>query len=114
MAQIERMGAAADFERLTPQEVAERVARGVRLVDVREPGEYEAAHIEGAELVPLSTFDPDAFPPDSEVVFHCRSGGRTRRLAEALTARGWTQVTHLEGGILAWDEAGLPVVRPAD
>lgn len=110
MAEIETMGGGR-FERLSPQETRERVAQGVRLIDVREPGEYDEAHIEGAELHPLSTFDPEDFAPDSRVVFQCRSGGRTRRLAEALTARGWTHVTHLEGGILAWDAAGLPVKR---
>ncbi len=113
MAETESMGAGV-FTKLSPAETAERMARGVPVVDVREDGEYADAHIEGVELVPLSSFDPEHFAPDSEVIFQCRSGGRTRRLAEALIARGWTKVTHLEGGILAWSAAGLPVVSGED
>jgi len=84
------------------------------LVDVREPQEFLNQRIPGALLFPLSTFDPDALPPDGErrVVFHCGSGKRSLDAAQRRLAAGATQAMHLGGGIAAWTAAGMPVVGP--
>lgn len=87
----------------------------VALVDVREPDEFtgELGHVPGAELVPLATL-PDAaacWNPEREVVLVCRSGGRSARAAIALAGRGFRHLYNLRGGMLAWNDARLPVER---
>lgn len=87
----------------------------IRLVDVREPSERNGllGHIAGAELVPLGTVDGASarWPRDAALVLVCRSGGRSARAAALLARKGFTRVMSLRGGMLAWNEAGLPVVR---
>ncbi|MFY0562776.1 rhodanese-like domain-containing protein [Archangium lansingense] len=93
------------------------VGNGVRLVDVREPSELEGllGHIAGVERVPLGTVEEACgrWPRDAELVMVCRSGARSGRAAAQLVRKGFHRVMNLRGGMLAWNEAGLPVVRPA-
>jgi len=83
------------------------------LIDIREPDEFADTHIEGARLEPLSVLR--SLAPDSDrqrtVIFHCRSGGRTSTNADALEARGFAATCVMEGGIVAWEKAGLPVIK---
>ncbi len=83
------------------------------IVDVREQHEYDAEHIHGATLVPLSTFDPRQFPAVPEgknLVLHCRSASRCGVAASKLIAAGYTGPIHrMAGGMIAWVNAGLPV-----
>lgn len=87
----------------------------VALVDVREPEEYagELGHVPGAALVPLATLldASTRWDPQREVVLVCRSGGRSARAAIALAGRGFRRLYNLRGGMLAWNEAHLPVER---
>lgn len=83
---------------------------GVRLVDVREPDEYEGGHVPGAELIPLGTV-PERF---DEVAGHegplyviCAMGGRSRRAAEFYRQQGIDAV-NVAGGTKAWIESGAP------
>jgi rhodanese-related sulfurtransferase len=82
------------------------------LIDVREPDEYARERIEGARLAPLSRFDPAAFASERDriAVFHCNSGNRTRQAADRLLAAGFAGAYELNGGLVAWKRAGLPVV----
>lgn len=88
----------------------------VHLVDVREPSEFDGilGHLDGARLVPLATVKEAAapWPRDSDLVLVCRSGARSARAATLLVGMGFTRVMNLRGGMLAWNAAGLPVVRP--
>lgn len=98
---------------LSPQEVQDRLVAGtIHLVDVREAHEFAQARIPGAMLYPMSGFDPRALPADGarEVVLYCRSGGRTARAVAMCEAAGVAVSAHLRGGLIAWVEAGLPVV----
>lgn len=97
---------------LEPEEVAELLAAGeIVLIDVRESYEFDAARIEGAELFPLSTFDPAALPQtDKPVVFQCASGVRSINAVEACLAAGVQHNRHMRGGIRAWHAVGLPIV----
>jgi rhodanese-related sulfurtransferase len=102
----------ARIKTASPHEVLE--LRGTaRLVDVREPAEFvgDLRHVSGAELVPLATVleRAAAWPKDAPLVCICRSGNRSGRAAEALVAMGFVDVTNMAGGMLAWNEAGLPV-----
>ncbi|HZI06180.1 MAG TPA: rhodanese-like domain-containing protein [Archangium sp.] len=93
-----------------------RVKDAARLVDVREPSELEGilGHIAGVEPVPLRTVEEacSSWPRDAVLVMVCRSGARSGRAAAQLVRQGFTRVMNLRGGMLAWNEAGLPVVRP--
>lgn len=88
-----------------------------RRVDVREPSEYDGilGHIAGTELVPLRAVEEAAarWPHDAELVLVCRSGARSAKAAAQLARQGFSRVMNLSGGMLAWNEAGLPVAREA-
>ena len=83
------------------------------IVDVREPAEYDAEHIEGAALVPLGRLRRAALPDHSgrKLVVMCRVGGRGQAACQRLRAEMSPQETiyHLEGGLFAWKGAGFPV-----
>ncbi len=91
-------------------ELAERLAEGARLIDVREPDEYAEAHVPGAVLVPLATVPEhlDAFRGDGPVYVICARGGRSMRAAEHVAEHGIDAV-NVAGGTLAWIDAGHPV-----
>jgi molybdopterin/thiamine biosynthesis adenylyltransferase/rhodanese-related sulfurtransferase len=103
----------------TASEVAARRARerALRIVDVREQHEWDAGHIGGAEHVPLAAVEqeiPRRFPDlSTPLVTQCRSGVRSAKAALALKRLGYTNVASMAGGILAWEEAGLPVEVPS-
>ena len=84
---------------------------------MREPVEWsgELGHIEGSTLIPLRHLTARAteLEPhrDRELVVVCRSGVRSSTAAAILTSLGFERVYNLRDGILAWHEAGLPVVR---
>jgi rhodanese-related sulfurtransferase len=82
-------------------------AGGAVLFDVREPDEYEDAHVPGAVLVPLATVPDrlDDFPTDAPVYIVCASGGRSRRAAQFLRANG-VDAVNVAGGTKAWLAAG--------
>lgn len=85
----------------------------VVLVDVREPQEFtgELGHVPGAKLVPLAKLleIADAWDREREIVLVCRSGGRSAHAASQLAKRGFRRVYNLKGGMIAWNEARLPV-----
>jgi rhodanese-related sulfurtransferase len=103
---------------ITPGELDER-RRGhaVELIDVRSPAEYREVHAEPARLVPLGSLDPHAMmrtrsgSEGDPLYVICRSGSRGRQAAERFHAAGYTNVVNVEGGTIAWEQAGLPVVR---
>jgi rhodanese-related sulfurtransferase len=81
------------------------------IVDVREPDEWEQAHIPGAILIPLSEFKSENIPDPGgkHLVFHCRSGRRCGLAAEIAVRDGYKGVIkRMEGGFLAWAAAGYP------
>ncbi len=104
---------------ITPQalEGLRKQGRAVDLIDVRTPAEYREVHAEPARLVPLDALDPKAVVEGRDVgegeplYTICRSGSRGRQAAERFHAAGYGNVVNVEGGTLAWEQAGLPVVR---
>lgn len=83
------------------------------VVDVREPHEYEAVHIDGALLAPLGQVEKDLEKVDKnrEIVLVCRSGRRSGIAYERLEARGFTNLRNLTGGMIAWEKGGHPVAK---
>jgi len=97
---------------VSPQELSEALDRGARLIDVRTPAEYREAHVRGAENKPLDRLDPDEFRGHNGPLYvTCRSGSRGSKACEQLSQAGVDGVKNVEGGTLACDEAGLPMVR---
>lgn len=80
------------------------------LIDVREAAEYQRAHIAGALLVSLSTFDPRRIPQNGEkVVIACAVGQRSATACAHLLNQGFTNLYNLQGGLRNWAAAGLPI-----
>ncbi len=81
------------------------------LLDVREPQEWAAGHIDGAHHVPMSELPARVgeVPGDREVVVVCRVGGRSAQVTAWLRAQHVPAV-NLDGGMAAWAEAGRPMV----
>ncbi len=83
------------------------------LLDVRTPAEFQSSNIAGSKLVPLDQLRPDAFAKetgkDARCVVICAKGGRASNAAKQLAAAGMTNLQVLEGGLTAWESAGLPV-----
>ena len=99
---------------ITVKELKRRLDAGedVQLIDVREPYEYQIAQIGGKLIpqndVPQRLADIDR---DREVVVHCKSGGRSQRIAEFLKQQGYPRVANVAGGILAWSDEIDPRVQ---
>ena len=76
------------------------------LLDVRQPHEYEEAHLPGARLVPLPRLADSLGQIDSRkpTIVYCAVGGRSSMAAQMLMHQGFTEVMHLQGGIDAWEE----------
>jgi molybdopterin/thiamine biosynthesis adenylyltransferase/rhodanese-related sulfurtransferase len=110
----------ADTERKQVEEIEafeaaqEIEGDGVVLIDTREPHEYQEAHLENGKLVPpgllgdeIATAAPDK---SARTIIYCRSGNRSFKAAEQMERLGYTDVASMAGGILAWQEQGLPVL----
>ncbi len=94
------------------QTVAEIMNRDdVVLIDVREQSEYDEAHIPGVTLIPLGEVPQrlDEIPTDKTVIMTCRSGNRSGQATDFLRENGFDNVHNMEGGIGAWQSAGLEV-----
>lgn len=98
------------IEEITVDELAEVLAGGARLIDVREPHEYEEGRVPGAQLVPLATV-PDQvelFRGDGPTYVICAAGGRSMRACEFVAAHG-VEAVNVAGGTKAWIASGRDV-----
>lgn len=95
---------------ISVDELDRALADGARVIDVREPDEYEQARVPEATLIPLATVPDhvDAFRSDGTTYVICRSGGRSMQACEFLAARG-VDVANVAGGTLAWVASGRDV-----
>jgi sulfur-carrier protein adenylyltransferase/sulfurtransferase len=91
---------------ITSVELKRRLDRGdaLRIVDVREPNEYQINRIAGSTLIPLGDIPKrhTELNPDDEIVVHCKMGGRSAKAADFLRSVGFKRVLNLKGGILDW------------
>lgn len=79
---------------------------GIKVIDVREPDEYEIAHIEGVPLFPLSTL-PQKFTeldPNQQYYIHCKVGARSMKALNFLREQGFKYLKNVKGGINAWSD----------
>jgi rhodanese-related sulfurtransferase len=90
-----------------------RSKRGAKLVDVRSSGEFRSGHPKGALSVPpgLIKKDQTGLGRDDDLLVICLSGHRSPRQAKKLAEMGFTSVSNVHGGLMAWKKAGLPVKK---
>ncbi len=95
---------------------AARRAEGAVVLDVRNPDEYEEAHVPGAVLIPLGELADRTgeVPTGVDLLVICRSGARSLRAAEHLLAAAGVEATNIAGGTLAWIDAGYDVATGAE
>lgn len=85
----------------------------VVFIDVREQWEYDEGHIPGITLIPMSELESRLaeIPTDKTVVLTCRSGNRSGQMHAYLEDQGFDNTINMEGGILAWEAAGLTIEK---
>jgi len=103
---------------ITVTELAAKIAGNDNfyLVDVREPSEFEIVRIPGSHLIPKQGFLDGtvlaAMPQDKPIVLHCKSGVRSAECLAILKGAGFSDATHVAGGVIAWAkqiDKSLPV-----
>ncbi|MBT2745734.1 rhodanese-like domain-containing protein [Lysobacter sp. ISL-50] len=104
------------YKALRPAELTALINRDNALViDLSASGEFEKGHIAGSRSVQISQFDPEskllANAKQLPVVAVCRTGQASADAAKRLKKAGFEQVYWLEGGIQAWQQAELPLVK---
>ncbi|MDD3528495.1 MAG: rhodanese-like domain-containing protein [Gallionellaceae bacterium] len=107
---------------IQPRELLEKMAskEDMLLIDVREHGEFENGHIQGAHLVPRGILEAAADPAypkhlpelaaarDRQVVVYCATSGRSAMAAAVLQMMGFKNVINLDGGYMRWVSEGMP------
>ena len=104
---------------ISPQELdgLRRAGKEIELIDVRTPAEFREIHVDFARNVPLDRLDSKAIQAertrhaDQPLYVVCRSGSRGKQACEKLLAAGLGDVVNVEGGTLACEAAGMPMVR---
>jgi rhodanese-related sulfurtransferase len=109
---------ASGFTLVSPEEAAATIAdppEDLVILDVRTPEEFAEGHIEGAVMVDFysDTFDAElaALDPDVPYVVYCRSGNRSGQTITKMEQIGYQSVEDIDGGVVAWAGAGLPLVN---
>lgn len=99
---------------IRPGDAASRLSE-MHVVDVRQPDEFDGGlgHIAGAVLVPLGDLEGalDRLPRAEDLLVVCRSGRRSGQACDVLARHGFSRLYNLDGGVLAWVDAGLPTTR---
>ena len=107
----------ADFETVACKTLAVKQQSGenVFVLDVREPEEFKAGHIEGAVNIPIRTLaqNLNKLPADkaTPIAIVCKSGIRAAYATMTLKLLGYSNVKDVVGGMLAWEKEGLPVTK---
>ena len=104
---------------ITPRELHDRLQQGekLHLLDVRTPAEHAEIHVPEVQLAPLDQLDAtqlasvNGFTKDQPLYIFCRTGNRAKQAAKKLEMSGYDQCCIVEGGTMAWAEAGLSVNR---
>ncbi len=111
--------ATIEIQTIRPEELWEqhRSGQSAEIIDVRTPVEYREVHADPARNIPLDTLDAPGISArrngsaEGSLFVICRNGDRGRQACEKLIAAGCRNVVNVDGGTMAWDKAGLPVVR---
>lgn len=102
---------------VSPQEFKEQaLEKSAKIIDVRRSDEYASGHIEGsinADVSNLPKFNQflETLDKDGKYLVYCRSGSRSSQAMKLMEEKGFTSITNLSGGILAWQNENLLLVR---
>jgi rhodanese-related sulfurtransferase len=101
---------------LSVSEFSSKVAEaGIITLDVRTPGEFNEGHIEGAKLIDFQggNFENEIATLDKTKTYavYCRSGSRSGQAVKVMSDAGFTNIYNLDGGVIDWANAGLPLVN---
>lgn len=104
------------YKALSPAQLTQLINReNAHVFDVSPHADFERGHIIGSRNILMSQFGPEqkdvAKAKDQPIALVCRSGQSAAIAAEKLTKAGFTNVSVLEGGMMSWTQADLPVVR---
>lgn len=102
-------------DEVTVQEMQRALAEpgmGIKVLDVREPNEYQIAHVEGVSLLPLSQLAQrfSELDPNRQYYIHCKVGIRSMNALQFLRQQGFKHLKSVQGGITAWSEQIDPTV----
>ncbi|KRF01100.1 sulfurtransferase [Paenibacillus sp. Soil766] len=102
-----RFAGVKGLRNLSPEQFQEALAADKHkqvLIDVREPGEWKQGYITGAVNIPLSAMGRRLaeIPKDRPIYLYCRSGMRSKQAARILRRNGFSELSHLKGGIMSW------------
>jgi rhodanese-related sulfurtransferase len=103
------------MNQIDPEQLSQlRQAGSVVMLDVRTDPEVARGLIAGSKHIPLNQL-PGRYQEinrEAQLVVYCQSGARSAQACAWLADRGFAQVHNLQGGLLAWARAGLPVTTP--
>ncbi|GAB4183651.1 MAG: rhodanese-like domain-containing protein [Roseiflexaceae bacterium] len=104
------------FGTISVNDLQAKIARGDSfvLLDVRTPEEFSGdGHVEGAMLIPVQQLGQrmNELPKEQEIVCICRSGNRSTTACAQLAQAGFTKLKNVSGGMIAWSQAGYPIVK---
>lgn len=104
------------FKTATAEEAVSLYNKDAKVFDTRPSAEYKTGFIGEAENIDansiLARLEKLSYPKEDDILLYCQSGGRSASVARNLVKNGYTQVYNLSGGIMAWQNAGLPVNKP--
>lgn len=109
--------ARAQIKEVGPQDAWAAMSGDVRVLDVREASEFEANRVPGAINIPRGVLEfrigevPEFARKDAPIVLYCRTGGRAALATLALHQIGYSNVVSVCGGIMAWEQSGLPIEK---
>ena len=109
-------GAAFAGTMITPAEVARQVQHpktAPYVLDVRTQEEFAEGHVPHAANIPVQELATRLaeVPKDRDVVVYCHSGARAARAATLLLEKGYTRVNEMQGSMMAWEAAALPIEK---
>lgn len=117
--------AKATIKECTVTEAKKSLTPETLLIDIREPAEFQRGHLPGAVLSPRGLLEfeihglvqrtatnPGVAPEDRDIVLYCGTGGRSALAAKTLNDMGYKNVVSMDGGIVAWATAHLPINVP--
>jgi len=100
---------------VTPEDAYSMVNKGedLYLLDVRTPGEFQQARLEGARLIPIDQLVSriTELPKGQPILVYCAVGSRSAQVVNYLARQGYPEVYNLYGGIYSWAEKGYPIVQ---
>ncbi len=107
---------AAGVTNMNVSEFSGKIAEsGVVILDVRTPGEFMTGHIEGAQNIDFQSgsFESEIASLDKNATYavYCRSGNRSGQASAIMHEAGFHNVYNLDGGVIDWGNAGLPLVN---